>query len=88
MAINTFIKGSTVYTCTCCGIQTRKVSNSGALSCELCEECYELAGIENELQDGGEVTPNMLAQIDQMLAIIAKKGGDTTAAFDKSLLTR
>ena len=87
MAIKTFIKGSTTYLCGSCGINTRITGDRSAKSCGLCNECYELAGIENSVRDGEEVTPNLIAEINHMLAIIAKKGGDASLAFDKSLLT-
>jgi len=49
--IGTFVRGSTTFTCVCCGKLTRKtgVQDYGS---ELCPYCYELIGWENALNDG------------------------------------
>jgi hypothetical protein len=44
-----------VYTCTSCGHRTR-YTGTQAVGSEVCEDCWELAGIFNAHQDGGDVT--------------------------------
>lgn len=51
-----FSKGFTrgnggVFACSCCGRNTRDV-NGGNGGVQLCPQCYEAAGIENEIMDG------------------------------------
>jgi len=46
-----FEKGSGCYTCLDCGKRTRETGECES-GCQLCKECYELAGLENMLQDG------------------------------------
>ena len=48
-----FQKGSGVYKCRCCGKPTRDTAGD-AVNCQLCAECFEVAGCENEVQDGIE----------------------------------
>lgn len=81
MAISKFEKGSGVYKCRCCGINTRVTQDRSAASVELCYECYELAGMENEVHDGREMDAEFVAEVRRMQAIIAKKGGDLTHTF-------
>ena len=49
-----FQKGSGCYTCVECGKLTRETGECES-GCQLCRKCYEIAGLENELQDG-EIT--------------------------------
>src|SRR5262245_61070787 len=75
---NTFrkIAGST-YACAVCG---RKTRNTGvqSLGSKTCPQCYELAGIENEISDGFATLEERRAQIDGYLAEIVEKGGDVS----------
>ena len=72
---NTFshVAGS-VYPCDCCG---RKTRNTGAqsLGSKTCPQCFELAGIENEISDGYTTVDAERGRIDALLAEIAEKGG-------------
>lgn len=45
-----FQRGSGVYTCRCCGKQTRETGQCES-SCELCLACYEESGWENTHSD-------------------------------------
>jgi hypothetical protein len=47
-----FVKGSSTYTCTCCGHLTRWTGEQGVGS-KLCVPCWDLAGLENALSDDG-----------------------------------
>ena len=46
-----FVKGSGVYVCITCGKSTRE-TGEGESGVRLCKDCYERAGIENEIADG------------------------------------
>lgn len=48
---NKFKKGSGVYTCSCCGKQTRETGLSESLN-SLCAYCLEEGEWENALSDG------------------------------------
>jgi len=52
----------------------------------LCVECYELASIDNMVNDSGgdEWNAGVALQCGQLLAAIAKKGGDVAAARDSN----
>lgn len=78
MSISKFTRshGST-YTCGCCGILTRE-TGSGERGCELCLDCFELAGMDNHCNDNG-VTAEAAGYAkarDAHIANIARKGGN------------
>ena len=76
MRRNTFTKtaGST-YDCDCCG---RKTRNTGAqsLGSRTCPQCFELAGIENEISDGYCTPAERKGTVDTLVAEIVSKGGN------------
>lgn len=47
----------------------------GNESCELCPQCYDASGVENEMSDEGE-TPERLAEWEKHLAECRKRGGN------------
>lgn len=47
-----FTVRSGVFTCSSCGKKTRKVSESGAAACGMCEDCYECSCWANGIMDG------------------------------------
>jgi hypothetical protein len=70
---NGFRKGETTFRCNCC---TRLTRHTGAQSVgsRSCPECYELAGIYNEIQDGA--TASAYADtIRALTATIVERGG-------------
>lgn len=70
-----FQRGSGVFSCTCCGRQTRNTGIADPSS-KLCEDCWELAGIYNAFQDGGEEGVRLYApNVINHCANIVKKGG-------------
>lgn len=83
-----FAKGSGVYQCQCCNRSTRATGRGDNENVGLCAECYDLAGYENSLQDGAELTTNELAEVEALIAAVKEKGGDHERAFDRSLLER
>jgi hypothetical protein len=82
---NTFFKthgkaGST-YKCDVCGRGTR---NTGVQSVGsgLCPQCYDLAGIENEISDGYATRPEKGSEILRLTSEIAAKGGSLSEWAD------
>lgn len=74
MNVNRFQKGSGVYACGVCSRQTRSTGRGDNEHVGLCEECYDIAGIENEISDNGS-TPELLAEIETLKAACIAKGG-------------
>lgn len=73
---NEFTRTGGVYRCQCCKGITRNIGGDGALV-RLCEECFELAGLDNQHNDEGtQPTTRQLGEIHRMLAVIAERGGD------------
>lgn len=65
-----FTKGSAVFSCQVCGRRTRITTQSND---NICQECYDLAGLENELSDNGKTD---LDEANRLLADAVHKGGD------------
>ncbi len=74
---NHFQRGSGVFTCSLCSRRTR--GNEESASLELCGECYELCGWDNQHNDDG-TKPNAeeLTYLNTKVATIEKRGGDVT----------
>ncbi len=77
MMVRTFHRGSSVFPCNVCG---RKTRDTGVQSVgnKICPQCYELAGIENEISDGYHTFEERKDQIKEYMDEIAAKGGDIT----------
>lgn len=72
---NRFRKGSGCFECINCTRLTRDTGGDNtSLDFKLCAECYELAGLENDIADNGE-TPAKLADVERLKALILSKGG-------------
>lgn len=70
-------KGNPIFTCQVCGRRARDVDGTNV---RLCHQCYEVAGIENELQDGYAAESwgseeAALAEIDRLNEEAVAKGG-------------
>ena len=76
MATKRFHKGSSTYLCNVCGRRTRDTGDNG--SCDLCPECYTLAGIENEISDGWATAEARAQEIRDIVTAITGKGGRAT----------
>lgn len=78
---NAFFKhGSAVFTCTVCKRATR---DTGDGVNHLCHQCYELAGLDNTVNDDGRApTAREATERDALLAEIAAKGGDVQRVID------
>lgn len=74
-----FRRGSGCYPCGVCKRMTRDTGDNG--SCELCPECYEVAGYENYISDhtgdGGNDAElaHAAAEILRLNSIVVSKGG-------------
>lgn len=84
-----FAKGSGVYTCNCCNRQTRSTGRGDNEHIQLCAECYDLAGFDNQVSDEGigSLTPENLSDIRTLIATITSKGGEVDSAFQALLRT-
>jgi len=69
-----FQKFSGCYRCQSCKRKTRATGRGDNENNNLCAECYDMAGIENEISDCGS-TPERVAEIEALKAIILSKGG-------------
>lgn len=82
---STFTKaGGSTYKCECCGRGTRN-TGSQSLGSKTCPQCWDLAGIENEISDGHCTLEERRTLIDELLAEIRAKGGNPDAEFAKLL---
>jgi hypothetical protein len=71
-----------VFTCCVCDRRTRL---SGQGNDELCLECWELAGLENHILDGGKIS-DIATDRNRLYAKAAKQGSDAAkirAAFPR-----
>lgn len=81
-----FLRGSGCYACDVCGRKTRNTGNQ-SMSSKTCSECWDLAGIENEISDGHATLAERQAEINDLLASIESKGGRTAdTGFTKEVL--
>jgi hypothetical protein len=74
-----FEKRSGCYPCGVCKRMTRSTGRGDNENVGLCAECYDMCGIENEMSDHGE-TPELLAELESIKAVIISKGGVLKAA--------
>lgn len=70
--------GRSTFNCISCGRRTRDTDQGGT---DCCMQCYEIAGIDNEINDcgykpGSPEHSKRLAECEGLLKDIAKKGGD------------
>lgn len=76
MASNSqFQRGSGCYTCAVCRRRTRSTGRGDNEHVGLCEECYEVAGLENEIADHGDPDGKIQKQIDVWNDRCRAKGG-------------
>lgn len=62
------------YLCRCCKRNTRSTGRGDNENVQLCAECFDLGGIENEILDEGS-TPEREAEAEALRVIIRSKGG-------------
>ena len=71
-----FQRGYGVFECRVCGRKTRNPDHGGT---ELCSQCFEIAGLDNMVNDNaleGDAKAKVVAECNIYLAEIAEKGGD------------
>lgn len=83
---NRFLKGSPIYSCRLCHRMTRQTGRGDNDLVDLCAECYDLAGLENVVNDGGLLSDSDIDLVHSLRAFIASKGGNPDRAFDVALL--
>lgn len=69
-----FAKGSGCYVCRVCKRNTRAVDDDSH-HLRLCFECFEVAGIENEISDCGDPDDKLAKEIDALNNACVAKGG-------------
>ena len=62
------------FTCRSCSRKTRDTGRGDNEGCQLCVECFELSGIENEISDNGP-SEERVRNLSYWLAEVIKKGG-------------
>src|SRR5882724_8793953 len=74
---NRFERGSGCFNCGVCGRRTRSTGENAG--CDLCPQCYEVAGIENMISDRSYDSPEekakLEAEINKLNAEVIKPGG-------------
>lgn len=86
-AASKFAKGSGVYTCRCCGHKTRSTDRGDNENVELCADCYDLSGFENQISDNGieTLTEAEINNIRVLAKAITDKGGKLDFAYPELL---
>lgn len=72
-----FRPGSAVFKCVTCGRGTRETGVQ-SLGNKNCPQCYELAGLENEVSDGYKTLAEGRDAALAYIADIEAKGGDAS----------
>lgn len=68
------------YTCDCCGRRTRYTGEQ-SMGSKTCPECWELAGIENEVSDGYKTVREVAGEVRELMRQCEGKGGKPTFAY-------
>lgn len=72
---NRFERGSGCYGCRVCKRMTRSTGRGDNELIQLCEECYEVSGLENQISDCGDPDGTLAAMIEKLNATCREKGG-------------
>ncbi len=74
---NRFTRSEPLFNCNVCERKTRNPDHSGTY---LCVECYDIAGLDNHVNDNGyELTPEIIAERDALFNDAISKGGNADA---------
>lgn len=79
---NRFITGKSVYKCRSCERLTRQTGRGDCEHIDLCEQCYELAGIENAITDGASPKEYALQILQLYGELMQKKGAQIPVDWD------
>lgn len=78
--------GSVWYKCLECGAKSRDKHDNGHGGCNLCEDCYDLAGWENQHSDDGhEVNPDADCPICQKNKAEETEANNWEASYDVTI---
>ena len=78
-ASNRFGRVTPTYICGICTRRTRE-TGEGESGCQLCADCFYIAGMDNQHNDGGtKPDASDVAELQRRLKNIASKGGDVDA---------
>lgn len=82
--VSRFQHGSASYSCGICKRRTRE-TGEGESGCQLCVQCFTLAGEDNHHNDNGSI-PSITErrQYDALLAEIVAAGGDGERVRDQN----
>jgi hypothetical protein len=75
VTIKKFYRGSAVFKCNVCGRGTRDTGVQSAGN-KICPQCFELAGIENEINDGHSTLEECIIEIVSLVREVKEKGGN------------
>lgn len=70
-----FKRGSGMYVCACCKRNTRATGRGDNENVGICAQCYDLAGYENEIQDGYDLDQRARENIKRLVAEVIELGG-------------
>lgn len=79
MAVRKFERGSSTYNCNVCKRLTRNTGDEG--NSKLCSDCYELAGIANEISDNGGLKFTSETTVLDHLRMLKSRGIDLHATW-------
>jgi hypothetical protein len=71
---NRFKRGRSTYPCSICKRMTRDTGSGVDL--DMCPECYELAGLDNMVNDNGTPEAEWIGWRDALLVKAVKRGSD------------
>jgi hypothetical protein len=69
-----FRRGRSTFTCGICGRRTRDAGQ--AIGSECCLKCYELAGLDNTVNDGCAPLAEVIPERDALLAKAVRQGSN------------
>jgi hypothetical protein len=75
---NRFERGSGMYECRCCTRKTRSTGNGDNENVRLCVDCFDLAGYENMVSDGEDLSDAYKADIKNLVAFLKTKVSDVS----------
>lgn len=76
--MNRFARHTGCFPCECCGRKTRETRNDNL---RLCEQCFELSGIENEISDGHCTAEERRDEIVRLMGELSAHGANPLMWF-------
>ena len=76
--VDGFRRGRSTFNCDVCGRLTRQ-TDAQSVGSRLCPQCWDLAGIENEVQDGYHTAQEAWGKVEPLIAEVEGKGGDASS---------